>query len=55
MSVQRGDACFLHSGQSLQREGDGPQGAFVEVCLVAETERRVPRWRAPSSRLVRRL
>src|SRR2546425_8938453 len=27
-----------------QREGDRPQGAFVEVCRVAEAERRVPRF-----------
>src|SRR5258708_4341698 len=35
---------FLFSGsQLLQREGDRPQGAFVEVRAVVEAERRVPR------------
>src|SRR5436305_502193 len=37
------DPCLFSGGQLLQREGDRPQGAFVEVRLVAEAEGRVPR------------
>jgi hypothetical protein len=33
---QRGDPRLVGRGQLLQREGDRPQGAFVEVRLVAE-------------------
>ena len=40
---ERADPCLFGGGQLLQREGDGPQGAFVEVRRVAEAERRVPR------------
>src|SRR5436853_672217 len=40
---ERADLCFGGGGQLLQREGDRPHGAFVEVRLVAEAERRVPR------------
>src|SRR5436190_14903854 len=40
---ERGDLCFFVCSQLLQREGDRPQAAFVEVCLVVEAERRVPR------------
>src|SRR5213076_1580905 len=40
---ERADPCFGGGGQLLQREGDRPHGAFVEVRLVAEAERRVPR------------
>src|SRR5881409_2379193 len=40
---KRADPCFGGGGQLLQREGDRPHGAFVEVRLVAEAERRVPR------------
>ena len=39
---ERGDPCLFGGSQLLQREGDRPQGAFVEVCRVAEAERRVP-------------
>src|SRR5216683_8451996 len=38
-----GDPCFFGGSQPLQREGGRPHGAFVEVRLVAEAERRVPR------------
>src|SRR5207237_6379252 len=41
---ERADPCLFGGGQLLQREGDRPQGAFVEVRRVAETERRVPRF-----------
>src|SRR6266550_2014781 len=41
---ERADLCFGGGGQLLQREGDRPQGAVVEVRLVAEAERRVPRF-----------
>src|SRR5438874_13261048 len=37
------DPCLFSSSQLLQREGDRPQGAFVEVRAVVEAERRVPR------------
>src|SRR5438093_4751968 len=40
---KRADPCLLGGSQLLQREGDRPHGAFVEVRLVAEAERRVPR------------
>src|SRR5438093_13637864 len=37
------DPCLFGGSQLLQREGDRPNGAFVEVRLVAEAERRIPR------------
>src|SRR5207237_355940 len=37
------DPCLVGGGQLLQREGDWPQAAFVQVRPVAEPERRVPR------------
>lgn len=37
------DPCLFSGSQLLQREGDWPQGAFVEVRAVVEAERRVPR------------
>src|SRR5438552_13048898 len=40
---ERADPCLVGGGQLREREGDRPQGAFVEVRLVAEAERRVPR------------
>ncbi len=40
---ERADPCLFGGSQLLQREGDRPQGAFVEVRHVAEAERRVPR------------
>src|SRR5881397_1167686 len=40
---ERADPCLFGGGQLLQREGDRPQVAFVEVRLVAEAERRIPR------------
>src|SRR5215472_4995286 len=40
---ERADPCLFVSGQLLQREGCRPHVAFVEVRLVAEAERRVPR------------
>src|SRR5512141_1721406 len=40
---ERTDPCLFGGRQPLQCEGDRPQGAFVEVRLVAEAERRVPR------------
>src|SRR5438067_1434176 len=40
---ERGDPCLLGGGQVRQGEGGRPHGAFVEVRLVAEAERRVPR------------
>src|SRR5215212_590359 len=40
---ERADPCLSGGTQLLQREGDRPHGAFVEVRLVAEAERRVPR------------
>src|SRR3989442_1192495 len=40
---ERADPCFGGGGQLLQGEGDRPHSAFVEVRLVAEAERRVPR------------
>src|SRR5215213_2057176 len=41
---QRDDPCLFGGGQLLEREGGRPHGAFVEVRLVAEAERRVPRF-----------
>ena len=41
------DLCLVGGGQLLQREGGRPHGAFVEVRLVAEAERRVPRFELP--------
>src|SRR5439155_21061975 len=40
---KRADARLRGGGQLLQREGDRPCAAFVEVRRVAEAERRVPR------------
>src|SRR6266487_6156060 len=40
---ERGDPCLFVSSQPLQRKRCGPHVAFVEVRLVAEAERRVPR------------
>src|SRR5213079_2435174 len=40
---ERADPCFGGGGQLLQREGDRPHRAVVELRLVAEAERRVPR------------
>src|SRR6266496_1131823 len=40
---ERADPCLFGGGQLLQREGDRPQGAFVEVRRIVEAERRVPR------------
>src|SRR6266704_166009 len=40
---ERGDPCLFRGSQPLQRIGGGPHVAFVEVRLVAEAERRVPR------------
>src|SRR6267378_230672 len=40
---ERADPCLFGGGQLRQREGDRPHGASVEVRLVAEAERRVPR------------
>jgi hypothetical protein len=37
------DPCLFRGSQLLEREGSRPHGAFVEVRLVAEAERRVPR------------
>src|SRR5450755_81739 len=37
------DPCLFSGSQLLQREGDRPQGTFVEVRAVVEAERRVPR------------
>src|SRR5438105_5615781 len=37
------DPCLFGGSQLLQREGDRPQGTFVEVRCVVEAERRVPR------------
>src|SRR5207245_708873 len=41
---ERADPGLFGGSQLLQREGDRPQGAFVEVRGVAEAERRVPRF-----------
>src|SRR5215203_2796477 len=40
---ERPDILLLGGGQLLEREGGRPHGAIVEVRLVAEAERRVPR------------
>src|SRR2546428_3958713 len=40
---ERGDPCLFGGSQPLQCEGGWPHVAFVEVRLVAEAERRVPR------------
>src|SRR5205814_4915255 len=40
---ERADPRLVGGGQLLQREGDRPHSAFVEVRLVAEPKRRVPR------------
>src|SRR5204862_4962632 len=40
---ERADTCLVVGGQLLQREGDRPHGAFVQVRRIAEAERRVPR------------
>src|SRR5918995_3250151 len=40
---ERADLRLFGGTQLLQREGGRPHGAFVEVRLVAEAERRVPR------------
>src|SRR6184192_4745108 len=40
---EHADSCLFGGSQRLQREGDRPHGAFVEVRRVAEAERRVPR------------
>src|SRR6266704_1396740 len=40
---ERGDPCLFSRGQPFQRKRRGPHVAFVEVRLVAEAERRVPR------------
>ena len=37
------DPCLFGGSQLLQREGDRPQGTFVEVRRVTEAERRVLR------------
>src|SRR5437773_6690183 len=41
---ERADLFLFGGGQPLQREGGRPHGAFIEVRLVAEAERRVPRF-----------
>src|SRR6266576_309130 len=41
---ERADPSLVGGSQLLQREGGRPHGAFVEVRLVAEAERRVPRF-----------
>src|SRR5713101_6857305 len=40
---ERADPYLFGGSQLLQREGDRPHRAFVEVRRVAEAERRVPR------------
>src|ERR671920_2414215 len=40
---KRADLCLFSVGPLLQRKRGRPHGAFVEVRLVAEAERRVPR------------
>src|SRR5438067_3628404 len=40
---ERADPCLVGGGQLRQSEGGRPHGAFIEVRLVAEAERRVPR------------
>ena len=41
---ERANPGVVGGSQLLQREGGRPHGAFVEVRLVAEAERRVPRF-----------
>src|SRR6266568_1957191 len=41
---KRADLCLIGGGHLLQREGDRPHGAFVEVRRVVEPERGVPRF-----------
>src|SRR5207248_8112590 len=41
---ERADLLLFGGGQTLQRESGRPHGACVEVRLVAEAERRVPRF-----------
>src|SRR5207302_3939701 len=38
----RADPCLFGGSQLLQRKGGRPEGAFVEVRLVAEAQRHVP-------------
>src|SRR5881296_2345836 len=38
------DPCLFGGSQLLEREGDRPKGAFVEVRRVAEAEGRIPRF-----------
>src|SRR5437764_15108100 len=40
---ERADPCLVGGGQLRESEGGGPHGAFIEVRLVAEAKRRVPR------------
>src|SRR5438552_12439955 len=40
---ERADPCLFSGGQLHEREGGRPHGAFVELRLVHEAERRVPR------------
>src|SRR6266705_3070822 len=40
---ERTDPCLVGGGQLLQREGGRPHMAFVEIRLVAEAERCIPR------------
>src|SRR6266540_283041 len=40
---KRDDPCLFSGSQRLQCEGGWPHGAFVEVGLVVEAKRRVPR------------
>src|ERR1035437_2828818 len=41
------DPCLVGGGQLRQSEGTRPHGAFIEVRLVAESERCVPRLELP--------
>src|SRR5207245_9515334 len=41
---ERANPCLFGGGQLLQGEGGRPHGAFVEVRLVHEAERRIPRF-----------
>src|SRR5262249_53478022 len=41
---QSADPRLFRGGQILEREGDRPHGAFVEVRLVLKAERRIPRF-----------
>src|SRR5687767_3256876 len=40
---ERADLRLFGGGQLLQREGRRPHGSFVELRIVVEPERRVPR------------